>query len=104
MQTTIAIDISTKEKLKQLGIKGQTYGDIIEYLVKIAKMHSFLQKQKSILKNEHFEEFEQAFEPVSDERAIGILDRLEKEAKEGKRKTISSEEFFKKYSKSKSKK
>jgi hypothetical protein len=54
MQTTIAIDMNTKERLKQFGTKGQTYQEVIESLMEIAKMHGFLQKQKWILENEEF--------------------------------------------------
>jgi hypothetical protein len=35
--------------------------------------------------------------PVTDKRAIEKLDKLEQEAREGKRKTISDEEFAAKY-------
>ena len=35
MITTIKIEIETKEKLNQIGNKGETYNDILEKLLKI---------------------------------------------------------------------
>ncbi|MFH1095437.1 MAG: hypothetical protein V1728_04435 [Candidatus Micrarchaeota archaeon] len=46
--------MQTKEQLKQFGTKGQTYQDILQNLMEVAKMHGFLLKQKWILENEEF--------------------------------------------------
>lgn len=54
MTTTIAINEKTRTLLQFLGHKGETYDEIIQRLVEIAKMHEFYQKQKWILENEKF--------------------------------------------------
>ncbi|MFH1306773.1 MAG: hypothetical protein ABIH83_03940 [Candidatus Micrarchaeota archaeon] len=54
MQTTIAINSKTKDSLKLYGSKGETYDEVLQKLMEIAKMHGFLQKQKYILENEQF--------------------------------------------------
>lgn len=35
----IAMDMKTKEQLKQFGTDGQTYQDILQNLMEVAKMH-----------------------------------------------------------------
>jgi predicted CopG family antitoxin len=52
--TTIAINVETKEQLKALGNKGQTYDELIEELIGIAKRSAFFEKQKNILATERF--------------------------------------------------
>jgi hypothetical protein len=57
--TTIAINVETKEQLKALGNKGQTYDELIEGLIRIAKRSAFFEKQKSILATERFVKIEE---------------------------------------------
>lgn len=54
MQTTIALESKTRDALKQLGAKTETYDDILNRLVEIAKMHEFYRQQRWILENEKF--------------------------------------------------
>jgi predicted CopG family antitoxin len=57
--TTIAINLETKEQLKTLGSKGQTYDELIAELIEIAKRSEFFERQKSILATERFVRIEE---------------------------------------------
>lgn len=50
--TTIQLDAVTKDKLKTMGKKGETYNEIILRLVDLAEYESFLRKQYQILDEE----------------------------------------------------
>ncbi len=54
MNTTISIDVRTRDKLKEFGSKKQTYNDILNELMEVATLHGFLERQKWILRNEGF--------------------------------------------------
>ncbi|MCD6547690.1 MAG: hypothetical protein J7K22_04015 [Nanoarchaeota archaeon] len=47
--TTIALKMETKEKLKEIGSKGETYDELINKLIEIAEKSYFLKRQKKIL-------------------------------------------------------
>ena len=53
-QTTIVLDKETRDELKALGQKGETYDDIVSELIELAKHQKFYQKQVNILKTERF--------------------------------------------------
>jgi predicted CopG family antitoxin len=53
-QTTIQISKDTREKLKIIGRKGQTYDEIIENLIEIAKKDIFLAELDRIADTEEF--------------------------------------------------
>ena len=53
-QTTIQISKETREKLKEVGRKGQTYDEIIENLLKISKKAMFFNELDRIAKTEEF--------------------------------------------------
>ncbi len=50
--TTIQLDTKLRDRLKGLGRKGETYGEIIERLIEQAQYVSFMQEQYSILGKE----------------------------------------------------
>ncbi len=50
--TTIQLDAGTKDKLKSMGKKGETYNEIILRLVDLAEYESFMRKQYQILDEE----------------------------------------------------
>ena len=52
--TTIPLKKKTRDKLKKLGQKGETYDSVIKKLILIAKQQEFYQKQKRILDEEEF--------------------------------------------------
>lgn len=52
--TTIAIETRTREQLKEIGRKGETYDKVISELVELAKEHYFYESQVKILKTERF--------------------------------------------------
>ncbi|MCK4319763.1 hypothetical protein KAW38_04290 [Candidatus Micrarchaeota archaeon] len=54
MSTTISINETTREHLKMLGRKGETYDEIIKALIEVAKMHGFLEEQKWVLSHQKF--------------------------------------------------
>ncbi len=54
MNTTIAINVNTKNRLKVFGTKGKTYDEILNDLMEVATMHGFLERQKWVLRNEGF--------------------------------------------------
>ncbi len=53
-KTTIAVKREVKNNLKKMGRKGDTYSDIIEKLVKLAKKEKFHERQKKILEEGEF--------------------------------------------------
>ena len=53
-QTTIQISKDTREKLKIIGRKGQTYDEIIENLIEIAKKDIFFAELDRIADTEEF--------------------------------------------------
>ncbi len=50
--TTIQLDAGTKDKLRSMGKKGETYNEIILRLVDLAEYESFMRKQYQILDEE----------------------------------------------------
>lgn len=52
--TTIPIRKETREELKQVGFKKETYDEIIGKLVEAYKRHLFYARQKRILEEERF--------------------------------------------------
>jgi hypothetical protein len=52
--TSIPIRKKTRNLLKTLGQKGETYDDIIGRLIEIAEQVDFFNKQKRILEDEEF--------------------------------------------------
>ena len=54
MQTTIIVRKDTRNQLKDIGSKGETYDEIISQLIELAKQHGFYEKQLKILKTERF--------------------------------------------------
>lgn len=57
--TTIPVQMETKEKLKRIGLKGETYDKLINMLIEIAEKSSFFKRQKEILKRERFVKLEE---------------------------------------------
>ena len=53
-ETTIQIKKITRENLKKIGRKGQTYDDIIENLLEIGKRVMFFDELDKIVDNEEF--------------------------------------------------
>lgn len=53
-ETTIQIKKITRENLKKIGRKGQTYDDIIENLLEIRKRVMFFDELDKIADNEEF--------------------------------------------------
>jgi len=52
--TTIQITQDTREQLKELGRKGETYDQLINRLVKLAKRTDFFDEIDRIIKTEEF--------------------------------------------------
>ena len=50
--TTIQVDTETRDMLKSFGRKGETYNDIIQKLIKIAKYAEFTEESYHILDTE----------------------------------------------------
>lgn len=50
--TTIQVDAETRDMLKSFGRKGETYNDIIQKLIKIAKYIDFMEENYHILDTE----------------------------------------------------
>ena len=57
--TTIPLQMETKEKLKGVGYKGETYDEIVIMLLKMAEKYSFFERQKTILAKERFVRLEE---------------------------------------------
>ena len=53
-QTTIQISKETRDKLKKLGRKGQTYDEVIENLLEISKKAMFFNELDRIADTEEF--------------------------------------------------
>ncbi|MCD6522830.1 MAG: hypothetical protein J7K68_03700 [Candidatus Diapherotrites archaeon] len=54
MVTTIAVNEQTKELLKKIGHKGETYDAIIRHLIELARKQLFFDRQKRILEEDEF--------------------------------------------------
>ncbi len=52
--TTIPVKKGTRDRLKTLGQKGETYDEIIHKLIEIAEQVDFFSKQKRILEEQEF--------------------------------------------------
>jgi len=52
--TTIPLKKKTRDRLKKLGHKGETYDTLIIKLISFAEQHEFYLKQKQILEEEEF--------------------------------------------------
>lgn len=50
--TTIQVDTETRDMLKSFGRKGETYNDIIQKLIKIARYVEFMEESYHILDTE----------------------------------------------------
>jgi hypothetical protein len=50
--TTIQVEISTRDELKSIGRKGETYDSVIKRLLRSSEYVSFMDEQYSILKRE----------------------------------------------------
>jgi len=57
--TTISVSPETKEILKKIATKGQTYDDIIRELIKIAAIKKLDERWNKILENDEFIPFEE---------------------------------------------
>ena len=53
-QTTIQVSKETREKLKGIGKKGQTYDEIIENLLELSKKATFFNELDKIADTEEF--------------------------------------------------
>ncbi len=53
-QTTIQISKATRERLKEVGRKGQTYDEIIEKLLEVSKKALFFNELDMIVEKEEF--------------------------------------------------
>lgn len=54
VQTTIQVSKETREKLKKIGSKGQTYDEIIEKLLEIGQKVAFFNELDRISDSEEF--------------------------------------------------
>ncbi len=52
--TTVPIRKDTRDRLKTIGQKGETYDEIIVKLIEIAEQVDFFKKQKRILEEDEF--------------------------------------------------
>jgi hypothetical protein len=52
--TTIPVTKGTRDRLKTIGQKGETYDEIIHRFIEIAEQMDFVSKQKRILGEEEF--------------------------------------------------
>jgi len=57
--TTIQIEKETREELKTLGQKGETYNEILEDLIEMAQKSDFFTRQKAILETEEFKSLDE---------------------------------------------
>ena len=48
--TTIPVSKETRNKLKSLGLKGETYDEIIARLMEMARYEEFMERQYALLK------------------------------------------------------
>ncbi|KAA0006913.1 MAG: hypothetical protein FE045_01645 [Thermoplasmata archaeon] len=68
--TTISVSPETKEILKKLAVKGQTYDDILRELIKIATIKKLGERWNEILENDEFISFEELIELMKREKDI----------------------------------
>jgi hypothetical protein len=54
MATTIAVSNDTKEILRQIGEKGESYDQIIQRLIKLAAIKKLDERWNQILENDEF--------------------------------------------------
>lgn len=54
VQTTIQVSMETRERLKKIGSKGQTYDEIIDKLLEIGQKVMFFNELDRISNNEEF--------------------------------------------------
>jgi len=52
MATTIQVEVATRDELKSIGRKGETYDSVIRRLLRTNEYVGFMDEQYSILKNE----------------------------------------------------
>jgi hypothetical protein len=52
MATTIQVDVTTRDELKSIGRKGETYDSVIKRLLRANECASFMDEQYSILNHE----------------------------------------------------
>jgi len=52
--TTIPLSPDTRDALKRLGAKGETYDAILRRLIQLAEQAAFVERQKRILTDEEF--------------------------------------------------
>jgi hypothetical protein len=52
MATTIQVEVATRDDLKSIGRKGETYDSVIRRLLRASEYVGFMDEQYSILKNE----------------------------------------------------
>ena len=52
--TTIPLSKATRNRLKSLGRKGETYDHILQKLIEMAEQRDFINRQERILKEEEF--------------------------------------------------
>lgn len=52
--TTIAIAKNTRDLLKEIGFKSETYDDIIRRLAELARKDAFFERQERIIRTEKF--------------------------------------------------
>jgi hypothetical protein len=52
--TTIPLTKATRDRLKTIGKKGETYDDVIRKLIEMAEQVEFFKKEKRILDEEAF--------------------------------------------------
>jgi len=52
--TTIRISTSTRDDLKRLGDKGETYEEILQRLIKLARLSAVYDREQRILETEEF--------------------------------------------------
>jgi len=48
--TTIPVSRGTRDKLRSLGLKGETYDEIIARLMEVARYEEFMERQYTLLK------------------------------------------------------
>jgi len=54
MMTTIRVSVNTRNRLKRLASKGQTYEDLLRRLLDDAEMRMLYEREKRILETEEF--------------------------------------------------
>ena len=55
--TTIPVSRGTRDKLKSIGLKGETYDEIISRLMEMARYEEFMERQYSLLKDKEKDKF-----------------------------------------------